>query len=632
LAIKKTTKSTKPDKEKAAKASYSKFSEDDEKRRIDRWKARLSDGNRTFDRWYDDFKVAKSRRYYKGFARTGDDRLDSHNQERVQINLIAPTINTLLPNLYFYFPFIRVLGTPAVTAQDNTSIEDQAQLLQDTGNTIIRDQATGFNRETFMALKESMWAFGVIEIGYTANFVDNPSYEKRPGLIEDEAAEEVFEDESKPKDFEPEPRGIPDDSLKSLQKLVDKEHFFVRHIPPETFRVSISGQPHLEANDWCGYFEWMYIEDVKKATAYRKEATEDLEPGGSIVTDYSSGTGDVSTSSSTAITYPTDSTQDRDRDRSGQIKVWRIWDLRQRVKHVFAEGCDKFFIEGEPYRDLPIFPLSFDEQDDDWYPIPPIFPMLVPQEEYNDSREMLRGLRKIIYPRFVADGGIDPDELRKLEAGGSGVIARVQQANPCPVVPLQQLPFDAQIVRTIATAKDEIMQVSGVSNEARGQVDSDTTATQASIVNQRAMVRDSFSRLRVAKWLSNICRGLIRLAIDKMTLPMWILRNCDSQSPSLIQTAMGISDLYRKITYTDLSEADQLLSWDVSIDVETLSPLTEDLMRGQITSLITQLAQPPVAMLLQHSPPLHKTFLDRSDAAGGAVTGRWTWGWTASCA
>jgi hypothetical protein len=617
-----------------------------EKKRVARWVSRLSDANKAYDKWYRDYKVEKSKRYWKGFQRTGEDRLDANNQEKVQVNLIAPTVAIRIPSLYFYYPFARVLGAPSVSYVEGTQLEDRAQLLQDTGNTIIRDPETGFRRETLMALKESMWAFGLIEIGYSAEFVDNPYYQ-RPPLVENEDVEEemeqggskLFAGGSKDTDDNPfpslfndkggsypsdgsdtippptapavtQPRSMPDEAVAQLKQIVDKEQFYVRHIPPEQFRVSISGQPCLEANDWCAYYEWMYVEDVKAAPAYNPEATKKLKAGGAIVKDYSTATGDISTSSSTAISFPSDSSMDRDRDRGGQVKVWKIWDLRTRQRHVIAEGCEKFLIEGEEFKRVPLYPITFEDQDDDWYPIPPIQAMLGPQDEYNDSREMLRGLRHMIVPRYTADTGIEDSELRKLETGGPGVIARVNTNSPSPIMPVSQPELDSGAVRALGIAKSDLMEVSGVSGEQRGQAEADT-ATQASIINQRALVRDSFGRLRVAEWLGNITRGLIQLAIDKMSLPMWVLRNCDPQSQNFMADAANISSLYREITLTDLKEADQMLRWDVSVDVETLSPLTEDTLRAQIQSVVTMLAQPPVAMLLSKSPPLLKICLDR---------------------
>lgn len=585
------------------------MAKDREKEVVSRWIGRISDADRAYTRWYKDFKVEKSKRYWKGFQRVGDDRIDSRNQERVTVNLILPTIAIRIPSLYYYFPYARITGNPVISSLSGSDIEARAQLLQDTANTIVRDPETGFKRETLMALKESMWAFGLVEIGHSAEFVDNPYYE-RPPLIENEDIKDEIKEAPKPKDPDMQDRGMSPEDLKNLEKIVQKEQFYVKHIPPEQFRVSISGQPYLEANDWCGYYEWMYVEDVKASPAYDKKATKNLKAGGLISKDFSSSTGDISTTSSTPISYINDSKDERDRDRSGQVKVWKIWDMRQKVKMVLAEGCDKFLIAGEKYKNLPLFPLTFEDQDDDWFPIPPIYPMLGPQDEYNDSREMMRGLRKVIYPRYVADGGIEPDELRKLEDGGPGVIAHVNSANPCPVQPVQQPSWDSQIVRTLAVSKDDLLQVSGVSGEARGQAEADT-ATQASIINQRALVRDSFSRLRVAEWLGNIIKGLVQLAIDKMSLPMWILRNCDPQSPSFIVDSANVSNLYREITLTDLKEADQLLRWNVEVDVETLSPLTEDTTRAQIQNVLTLLAQPPVALLLSKSPPLLKLALDR---------------------
>lgn len=604
--------------DKELQVTNSKSDDSKEKTRVDRWKARISDANKAFNKWYQEFQVSKCKRYQRGKQRIGNDEFDVNGDQRVVINLIAPTIAIKLPGLYYYYPYIRILGTPAIASLDQSSIEDRAQLLADTGNTIIRDPATGFRRETLMAVKQAMWAFGVIEIGYSPHFIENP-YFKRPALVEDSATKDEVDDgdaaEAPAEDSDPsrkEPLGMADDDLAQLKQLVDKEQFYVRHIPPETFRVSISGNPHLQSNDWCGYYEWEYIEDIKASAAYDKEATKDLESGGSVIEDYAASRGDVSTSSSAATPLPADSQfQDRDRDRSGQMKVWKIWDMRQRCRYVFAEGCNRFFIDGKPYNDLPLFPIAFDVQDDDWYPVPPITAMLIPQDEYNDSREMLRGIRKTIHPRYMADNGIDPEELHKLEMGGPGVIARVNTTNPPPVIPVTQPTLSEGIVRTIQASKEELMQVSGVSGEARGQADSET-ATQASIINQRSMIRDSFSRLQVAEWLGQITRGLIQLAIDNMSLPMWILRNCDPQSSNFMNDAQRVSELYREITYTDLKEADQLLRWDVSVDVETLSPLTEDSMRAQITTMVTTLAQPPIANLLHNSPPLLKTFLDRN--------------------
>lgn len=571
-----------------------------ESSRVKRWFTRISDAQKAKRVWLDDFKVERSKRYWKGHQRIGEDRLDNHNQEKVVVNLIAGAVGVKIPSLYFYHPYARVMGGPSVADTPGTSIEIKAQLIQDTANTIVRDPHTNFKRETLMALKEAMWAFGVVEIGYSAEFVDNPKY-KRPELIETEDVKKKGDAKFKTDKPDPsvaDPRRMDDDSFAALEQIVDREQFYARRIPSEQFVVSNSGKTNLDENDWCGYYEWMYVEDVKKAPAYKTGASG-LKSGGVMSAQYSVefkvGDGDA---------------EDNDKERDGQVKVWKIWDLRARKRFVIAEGHDRFLIEGKPYKYLPLNLLVLEEDPDSPYGIPPIFAMLSPQDEYNDSREMLRGLRKSIYPRYVAEKSIDEAELRKLETGGPGVIARVQDVRGgVPVQPINQPSYDGNIVRTLNVSMQDFQIAAASGAEASGRAEADT-ATQASIIDQRAQARESFGRFKVAEWLGGIIRGFICLMTDQMSLPMWIMRNVDPNSPVFMVEAHNIAKVYREITYSDLEEANRLLRWDVNVDVETLSPLTEDASRQQWERALMMLSNPAVATLLSRSPEMLKRTLD----------------------
>lgn len=618
--------------------------------KVKRWVARIQSANKAFEKWAQDYKVARCRRYWKGFQRSGDEMLDRKGNERVQVNLILPTVGIKIPSLYFYYPFARISGSPAESDTPSETIDDRAQLLQDMANTIVREPSTGFRWETLLALKDSMWALGVVEIGYSAEFTDNPSF-KRPPLAEDEKIKKEMGKEAAQPDSvapglgplgagpvpapapglnlagplgssggnpmpptppipggPPMPGGPPSPdeqtTLSSLKQIVQEETFFVRRIPPDTFRCSINSKPTLLHNDWIGYYEWMYVEDVKDAPAY-KGNTKGLKPSGKISAEYGSA-------EYTQGMGPETGELDADdrlgaRERSGMIQVWKIWSLREKMRYVIAEGHDKFLLK-EPYKVLPLYPIRFEILPDDFYPIPPISQMLGPQDEYNDSREMLRGLRKTIYPRnLVKDGAIEQGEVAKLEEGGPNVYAWC--TDPAAVTPVQQPSWDSAIIRTLAVSKDDLLQTSGISSEMRGQAESDT-ATQAVIVNQRSLVRESFGRLQVAEWLGQIISGLLRLAIQKMTLPMWILKNADPFSPSFPMEATKIAQAYRPITYTDIEEADNLIRWDVNVDIETLSPLTEQTARAEWGQMLSMISNPAVAMLLSRSKVLLKRTLD----------------------
>jgi hypothetical protein len=586
-----------------------------EKEKVKRWTSRIKEANKAYDKWSKDFKVLKSKRYWKGFQRSGGDRTDESQKERVIVNLIAPSVAIRMPSLYFYHPYARITGSPARSDTPLSELDVRARLLQDTANTIIRDPATGFRFETLIALKESAWAFGVIEVGYSAEYVDNPAF-KRPPLFEDEKIKEDIgvDKESKDEDETPEEAATPgeelspseppmdegDEAVSNLKQIIDNEQFYVRRIPAEQFRCSVNGMPTLEQNDWVGYYEWMHLEDVKASPAYSNTAS--LKSTGKLSDEFS------------VTLNGTDGGENSDddlagRERSGMIKVWKIWSLRDRVRYVLAEGGEKFLLK-EKYGTLPLHILRFEEQTDDFYPVPPVFPMLGPQDEYNDSREMLRGLRTSIYPRYTYDDSIiDESEKVKLENGGPGVIAKARHGGPDPIKPVLQVAYDSSIVRTLVVSKDDLLQVSGISGEQRGAT-TDATATQANIVDQRAQIRESFGRERVAQWLSSIIGGIIKLAVDKMSLPMWILRNVDPYSPGFLQESANIAESYHQLTLEALKDADSALRWDVNIDVQTLSPLTEETERAQWTQALGLLAAPAMATLLASSPELLKKTLD----------------------
>lgn len=605
------------------------MSRENEKGQVKRWFGRIEEAQKAYDEWSKDYKTQRSKRYYKGHQRTGEDRQDAYENERVVVNLIGSTVKTQIPSLYFYHPYARITGAPSLSDTSMSEIDDHAKLLQDTANTIVRDPNTNFRYETLISLKDAFWSFGVCEIGYSAEFIDNPSYAGRPPLAEDEKAKKEMAPGTKPESDDPvSPAEIDtlsasppdvtgeaglnvseqkpelseeDQALGGLKKIVKSEQFFVRRIAPEMFRCSTSSKVTLEHNDWVGYCEWMWVEDLKASPAYSN--TSKLKAGGELKKEYQQN-------SMLSGSDPSGGSDDEPakREKSGMVLVWRIWSLREKKKYTLAAGSDKF-LRKEDYKILPLFVLRFEEDPDQFYPIPPIFPMLGSQDEYNDSREMLRNLRNTVYPRYLYnENSIELDELEKLEEGGPNVYAKAKDpANA--IFPVQQVTLDSNIVRTLQIAKQDLQQVSMVSGESRGQAESDT-ATQAQIIDKRSQIRESFTKYLVAEWLGKIIHGLLKLAIERMALPKWILRNADPTSPAFSQEIVKIAETYRQITFSELDEADNTLSWNVQVDVDSLSPAGESELRAEWGQALSMISNPAVAMLLSKSPVLLKRTLE----------------------
>jgi hypothetical protein len=526
------------------------------------WMSRVRAAEKAQTEWEDRYMVATCREYWAGFQR--EQPMDNSGERRAQVNRILPVVRTRIPSLYFYYPFARVIASPAKSDTMGETVDDKAQLLQDTGNALIRDPRCGLKEQTLLALKEAHWAFGCVEVGYSADFIDNPALkEAAPPLKEDENTEGV----------EP------------YKKVIQDEWFWTRRIPPRQVLVSAPESTIVEENDWVGYWEYQHVEDVKKAPAYSN--TSSLKGGGG------------------------EEKKEGDTETSAQdVRIYKVWDQRTRTRYVFAEGHDKPLMK-QAYDRLPLFFLRFEVEPDRFRPIPPIYNLIGVQDEYNDSREFLRIQRKTRVPRYTVDqNGVLPEELQKFEDNEPNTwIMRQNNSGGDVISPVLQPALSDSALQSLTLSRQEFDELSGVGAEARQQAASDT-ATQAAIMNQRQQIQDSFDRTLVAAWLGQIIREMILLAIDKMTLPKWIQINSDQYSPMFMQDAQVIAQQHMQIVQQNLQDAHDDLRWDVSVDVESLSPVSEQEKQAQFMQALNLISNPAVAPLLAMSEPLLKRVLD----------------------
>lgn len=526
------------------------------------WQKRIRAADKAREEWESRYEVVRCREYWAGIQR--ETPVDNAGDRKAQVNRILPTIRTRIPSLYFYHPFARVVASPAKSDTAGETVDDKAQLLQDTANSLLRDPRCGLKEQTLLALKEAHWAFGCVEVGYSADFIDNPALkELAPPLKEEENTEGVG----------------------SYKQVIRDEWFWTRRIPPRQIIVSSPESTVVEENDWIGYWEYQHVEDVKKATAYSN--TSSLK-----------GSGDADKREGATET----SAQD--------VKLYKVWDQRTKKRYVFAEGHDKKLLEQE-YQRLPLFFLRFEVEPDRFRPIPPIYNLLGIQDEYNDSREFLRMQRKTRVARYtVQEDGVLPEEMQKFEDNEPNVwIKRRQNTSGDVISPVLQPNMSDSAMQSLVLSRQEFDELSGVGAEARQQATSGT-ATQAAIMNQRQTINDSFDRYTVATWLGQIIREIVLIAIDKMTLPKWITINSDQYSPAFQQDAMIIAGMHQQITMQNLQDAHDDLRWDVTVDVESLSPVSEQEKQAQWMQALSLISNPAVAPLLAMSPELLKRTLD----------------------
>ncbi len=575
---------------------------------VEEWRRRISASEDTKKNWEKENRVSDSYQFWRGNQLV--EPFDERSDRKMQINLVHTAARAQVPSLYFYRPFARIHAAPERADTSGETVDDKATLLQDTANYLIRDGVQGFREQTHLGVKEAFWAMGCVEVGYSAEFTDNPNAD-RPALKEDEDTEVDLSQPVKDED------GLsvgPDSDLPSLEaelarlkSSLKSETFYVKHIPARQVLVSATDKCIIDDNDWVGYWEEFPLEDIRDAPGYKNTRELKGASHGSRKEDradaaYSDNKGDV-------------------------ICLYKIWDLRTRTRYVIAEGHDAYLLK-KPFKRLPLKFLRPDVDPYHFYPKPPISNWLIPQEEYNDSREYLRKVRKGTVPLFTYDeNGVDPKDMEKFEGGQMGTYIPRRANTNNPIEPVQQPNYSGNAIQTLTISEKEFNSISGIPSEYR-QTQEDKTATASVIQNQQAQVQNNFDRSTVADWLAAIIQELVCLAIEKMSLDHWIAINVDPDSAFAPQAAVQVATQFQQLTADKLASAAKGIRWVVQVDVESLSPVAEEQQLGRWMQALSLLLNPGMARLMALAPPILKRTLDLNgiksgrdqDAIGQALT------------
>lgn len=564
---------------------------------VDQWFLRFREANAIKEKWEAYYRVPDCYQFWAGNQLAQP--LDAQRNRKAQINKIHPMVRSQIPSLYFYRPFGRVVAAPEKADTPLETVNTKSQLLQDTGNYFVREPETEFRLATFLALKESFWSFGCVEVGYSADFAENPAADRPAQQENDKVQPDTPAKDSDGDDEIPPDAEITEEQLKALRESLKSEKLYVKFISAKQVMCAASDKAIIEHNDWIGYWEDFAVEDVKKSAAYTK--TANLKPSKSCGVD------------------------ERGEANTQNVRLYKVWDLRTRTRWVFAEG-HKHPLLKKSFKRLP---LKFYRPDIDpyhFYPRPPIHSGLGRQEEYNHGREWMRKFRIGTVPRFSYDqDAFDQAEIDKLESDEFNLfIGRKGNSSRDSITPIEQPNIGSMVLQDLALTEKEFNEQTGTPAESRqAQTGGAKTATQATLMAQQARIEDNFDRAQVADWLGTIIEELILLAIDHLNLPKWIAINVDPDSPAAAAEAVRVAQTYKEITADALREAAAGIRWHVAVDVDSLSPQAEEQKLQRVLQIINQLGNPAQAALLANAPQLLAVMLNgmglRSSADQGAV-------------
>lgn len=497
------------------------------------WKDRLSSADKYYKTWESKFKCNILEQYYEGFQWKGqyNGTLDANPYV---INKVYETVQIKIDSYIPNFPKFLVSPQPGSSDFDLENASISAQLKQDVLNTIIANDHEVFTEEITQAYKDHFFRFGIIEVGYSADWILNPNVPK-PLLNTDQKASE---------------KGSKPYVAYAPIEVPQNERIYFKHVPAVNFRVGGMDHKYLHRCGWFGYCEYVDKNDLLALRGIKNRSKIESITGYSL--DYSE-------------------TSDQRERKGDYLKIWQIWDLRAWQRLIVVDSPTITIFERKLDR-INVFDLRPDKSliTNGFYPIPPVWHWISPQNEINETREQLRNHRRRFNRKFqVIEGGIDDVELEKFEIGEDGALIKVKRENAISAI--SDAPLGVSLDKAIVTSGDDLNQISGTSSEVRGVADR-TTATQANIITQRASIREKAERDRIARWLIRIGRETLLTVREKFVLGVWANLTSDN-SETIFSEVQANANSLKWVTSEDLSDG---FDFRIIVDITSMSAAAQE--------------------------------------------------------
>jgi len=496
------------------------------------WKAKLEAAEKVYQDWEAKFKVKQLEDYEEGFQW-------AEGVEAYVMNMIYATIEIKEPVLSFERPVVSVVPKPSAIEKDPDYAFQYAQNSQDLANTWLLDYKNKFSSEISAAIADLWSRFAVVEIGYSADWVDNPKVRK-PKLRADYS--KLAEDDKRRVAQKP-------------AKIPKNERVYVKAIPAEDFRVSANSGLNIEDCDWCGYWEWVKADDL---------IASDIITNKEAIRNHSV----QSQEQDLLLSYK----QNRDKNQTVDgdlVRIFKVWDLRAQRRYILL-GDEVIY--NKPYKRLPFVTLRLKrrKKNKGWYPLPFIFNWISPQNEINEIRETHRRHRRRFKRMYQAlKGAFDEpqEEIQKMINGPDGTVIFVTRMPA--IEPIKNADLGTSSMVALQTPFDDFNRISGTTSEMRGQSDR-TTATQAMLANSRAQIRETKERIKVKNFIERIIRMVILTHRDNFIEPIPIQRFPEEPFGTSVETEVQTETIDPLV---DLG--DEEFDFNVTFQVSALNPQIE---------------------------------------------------------
>jgi hypothetical protein len=526
------------------------------------WRDRLACANQYFQEWESRFYCEKLVEYYENFQHAAVD-ISSLSSRPYTVNLIYSAIQTKISNMLLQHPEFEVVAKPEFSDWDQETAYASAMTKQDVINTIIENPDLYYVDTITQAALDYWFYFSVIEVGFATDW-RNPN--KLPPKMKSRLLYQDLGDKDKvDEDFE----------------INISESIYFKWIPARRFRVSIADNYVLKNCAWCGYYTYYYrralenIKDIKfpeEYIEYNSRWSPEYKGPARII-----GASENNEKESSDLEYLI---------RNNEVeKVWMIWDNHAQEK-ILLHDATGFPMWSEPEDTITLATHRANYRLKGWYPIPPVWYWISPQNEINEAREQMRNYRRRYKRKFAAlKGKVDTSELEKLanDIDGEVIIEKEREAIRGIANPEIGVTISADLNQSYA----DFNHVSGSSQVREGNRE---TATKSRIISVKEQVRENVERQRFDIFICQTARlGLLQLK-NRGTLPMMIKYTIDP-SENLLEEVQIHGPAYRQIQTQDLDDG---YDFYVKINVKDGSAAqTEEEMQKFVAflSLTTQFPQ-----------------------------------------
>jgi hypothetical protein len=404
--------------------------------------------------------------------------------ESVSVNLIFSHGRQMVPNLYFNNPTVECTAT-------RRGWEIKAKILEAVDNTLIvslhiKDQLKLIIQDGYL------YDYGIRKVGYDSEFGFDPEGTLVKNIM-GELGVEMGENEAK--EFN--------------TFILNESPFFLR-VPPTRFLVDpdIEG-PGLETAKWVAEIFYRPIEDVLNDVRYDIKDKDALVPSHKMSTE-----GNQIVVS--PVTYKNPGGGLRKYSDVDQIKLYEIWDKRDRKVYIKAEGYPGLLREQSDEWNLrnffPYDKLSFNPVSDEHFSTSDAMYVEKQQLELNDIRTQEMYHRRKENVKWLAKRGVLSEvEKGKFNSGKPHAFVEIDGAPGTDITSVT-----GNMTRDIFTAAQDVRNdfreiLAFGQNQLAQQMTGRKTASEAMLIDQYVQLRMDERRDIIADYLERTIQDINHL-------------------------------------------------------------------------------------------------------------------------